>query len=148
MSILSHYFRRRRSLAMGFSTVGGSVGGYALSVSCSTPADTSLQHLLPDHAEQAVCLRGVRVRRSSQSVPPFSGNSRTDPSFLAAAFLNLGCLVIANAILRPRLPCRKSHIPAPSAISMFSEARYAIACAGAFFIAMGSVSSFRSFAGH
>lgn len=70
---------------------------------------------------------------------PLSPPSSLTHALLSAAYLNLGCLLIANLIMKPRLPGRKKHVAPPSLLVIFSELRYTVAVAGAFFIALGYV---------
>lgn len=57
----------------------------------------------------------------------------------ASGYLILGCLVIANLLMKPRLPGRKkgTGAPPPSLKAMFLEPVYALSSLAFFFIALG-----------
>ncbi|KAJ3509211.1 hypothetical protein NLJ89_g5344 [Agrocybe chaxingu] len=76
LTITSHYFRLKRSIAMGIVVAGSSIGGVVYPI------------LLNNVFERAGGFRwGVR----------------------SVAFMDLGFLIIANSIMRTRLPPKKKH---------------------------------------
>ena len=103
ISVLSQYFFKKRSLAIGIAVTGSSVGGIVLPI--------MLNHLIQSHGfEKAV---------------QYSG------------YLLLGCLVVANALMHPRLPPNPNAPPKPSPRVIFGDKAYTVLILGLFFVAWG-----------
>jgi len=69
VSVLSHYFLRRRSLAIGIAVTGSSVGG-ELHLVIRTQMVTDDRNRPPHHAEPAHSFSRVRTRRSIYWLSP------------------------------------------------------------------------------
>ncbi|ESK93171.1 MFS general substrate transporter [Moniliophthora roreri MCA 2997] len=103
LSIASHYFKRKRALAMGIMLSGGSLGA----------------------AIYPILLN-----------PLFNGKVGFAWGVRAAAFLNLGFLIIANITMKTRLPPRPSSAPIDMK-GIVTDVPYLICNAGSFFVFWG-----------
>lgn len=104
ISISAHYFRRRRSLAMGLVIAGSSLGG------CIYPI------MLNNIFGAAEFAWGVR----------------------SVAFMDLGLLVIANSIMRTRLPPNKKKGNSTSIVKeILADVAYVLYMVGSFLIFWG-----------
>jgi len=52
-------------------------------------------------------------------------------------YLLLGCLILANALIHPRLPPTPKSVQKPSMKDIFSDKAYCMLVAGLFFVAWG-----------
>lgn len=86
LTVTSHYFRVKRSLAMGITVAGSSLGG---------------------------CLYPILLNNLFEGAPGFGWAVR------AAAFMDLGLLIIANLIMRTRLPPKRNQ--GKKGVSVFKE---------------------------
>jgi MFS family permease len=102
LSLLSTYFTKKRSLAIGIAAAGSATGGMVF------PA--MVQQLLPKIG--------------------FPWTMR------ALAFIQLGCLILCNIGIKPRVPPRKSGALVDWA--SFREAPYVLFAIGMFFVSPNS----------
>ncbi|KAJ3569824.1 hypothetical protein NP233_g4800 [Leucocoprinus birnbaumii] len=104
ISVSAHYFRRRRSLAMGLVIVGASLGG------CIYPI------MLNNLFESAGFPWAIR----------------------AVGFMDLGLLIIANSIMRTRLPPnKKKGNTSPMVKEILTDIPYLFYMAGSFLVFWG-----------
>ncbi|WRT66384.1 uncharacterized protein IL334_003339 [Kwoniella shivajii] len=102
-SVLSHYFMKKRAIAMGIAVTGSSTGAICLPI--------MLNNLFKSHGfEKAVQYTG---------------------------YLLLGCLILACALLRTRLPVKKGGPPKPTPKELFSSVPYTLVVAGLFCVTWG-----------
>ncbi|KAF6752787.1 major facilitator superfamily domain-containing protein [Ephemerocybe angulata] len=103
LTITSHYFRKRRSLAMGVVVSGGSIGG---------------------------CLYPVLLNNVFNSSAGYGWGIR------AVGFITLGLLIIANVLLRPRLPPKRNSAQA-SLRTIIKDVPFLFFMLGAFLLFLG-----------
>ncbi|KAM0747249.1 MFS general substrate transporter [Meredithblackwellia eburnea MCA 4105] len=120
ISVLSHYFVKKRSLVMGLAITGSSVGGICYPI------------LLNSTFNKIGFPRGVQ----------------------ASGYLILGCLLLANLIMKPRPPKRRKRagggggakaddeslgtVKRPRVRDLLGEWRYSVAVAACFFATLGN----------
>lgn len=104
LTLTSHYFRARRSLAMGIVLAGDSI--FSLSVNSinrsweGSSLGGCLYPILLNNVFQSSSRFGTGVR----CVFPYSESRCLIIHFRAVAFMDLGLLIIANLVMRTRLP--------------------------------------------
>ncbi|EMD35761.1 hypothetical protein CERSUDRAFT_138483 [Gelatoporia subvermispora B] len=105
VSIPSHYFRRRRGVAVGIALSGSSLGAVI----------------------HPILLNNLFNKPSVG----FAGGTRAD------GYLVIGMLVVANLLMRPRLPPRKKGDASTSLMAglrpLFTDAAYLLTITGSFF---------------
>ena len=128
MSVVSQYFMKRRSLAMGIVTTGGSVGGEYLL--CRATYAEGEGRRLTDAV--GICLpimlNNLIVQHGFRKAGQYCG------------VLLLGTLVLAYVLMHPRaLPARSlsESTKPPSRLLMLKSKIYLLLLAGLFFTAWG-----------
>ncbi|KAF9451600.1 MFS general substrate transporter [Macrolepiota fuliginosa MF-IS2] len=104
LSVSAHYFRKRRSLAMGMVIVGSSLGG---------------------------CIYPIMLNNVFETVG-FSWGVR------AVGFMDLGLLIIANSVVRTRLPPNKGRSSNSLVVKeILTDTAYIVYMAGTFLVFWG-----------
>ena len=104
LTLASHYFYKRRSLAMGIVIVGGSMGGIVYPI--------LLNNVFKKHEGYEWGVRGV-------------------------AFMDMGLLIIANLIMRTRLPPKKPSPTDPKLKDITRDIPFLIYGLGGFLVFWG-----------
>jgi hypothetical protein len=121
LSVISQYFLKRRSLALGIVTTGSSVGG-----------ELATWHFETGLIKPGICL------------PIMLNNLIASHGFPKAVqysgYLLLGVLIMACALVHPRFvpaSLRTGPMKKPSPAALFKSKPYSLLVAGLFFVAWG-----------